>query len=303
MQLEQIDSVKRIIAKYPKDLALVTRPEQIMELFEERRRGGRRVGGMLGAEGGHVIDSSLGTLRMLKQLGVSYMTLTHVCHTAWADSAFPRPLHHGLTPFGLRVVAEMNRLGMIVDLAHVSGKTARDALKATKAPVIWSHSATVLGGGCDIPRNLPTSLLPMVVSTRSLIMINFFPQFLVCNATAPMSALVSHIVTLVKKVGADHVGFGSDFDGISSTPEGLEGVEKFPQLVAALLGAGLSEDDVGKIVGGNLVRVWKEIEEVGGKLREAGEPVNEEPEGIADRTWRTCPNVTVFSNKDWKPIP
>jgi membrane dipeptidase len=123
-------------------------------------------------------------------------------------------------------------------------------------------------------------------------MINFYPPFLVCNATTPISSLISHIVRLSKKIGAEHVGLGSDFDGIGATPDGMEGVEHYPDLIAGLLAAGMSEDDVGGIVGGNLVRVWAEIESVGRKLREGGAEVEEEPEGINDRPWRTCPNAT-----------
>ncbi|KAI9016174.1 membrane dipeptidase-domain-containing protein [Hyaloraphidium curvatum] len=287
VQLEQIDLVKRIVAKYPDYLALAFTPDDVVDIFA-RRNGRRRVASMLGMEGAHPIDGSLAALRMFKELGVSYMTLAHVCHTSWADSSTPPPLHHGLTPFGVRAVLEMNRIGMLVDLSHVSGKTARDALHVTRAPVMFSHSAG--SQDCDIPRNVPDSILPLVSSTNSVIMVNFSPGFYACNTTAPLSALVAHIVKLAKEVGWQHVGLGSDFDGIPVTPTGLEGVEKFPALIAGLLGAGLSEEAVAGIAGGNLLRVWREVEEVGKELRKKEGP-GEEPEGFGDRT-RICPNKT-----------
>lgn len=250
-----------------------------------------------GIEGLHSIGNSFAHLRAFHQLGVRYATLTHNCHNSFADAALVQTLHgvqkaeplwHGVSEKGKKVVYEMNRLGMLVDLSHVNQDTMRDVLGAGKdgwpgsqAPVIFSHSSSY--AVCPHPRNPPDDILQLVKRTGSLVMVNFSPSFISCTAgdnenglpdfyppNATLSQVVDHIVHVGELIGYEHVGFGSDFDGIPSTPEGLNDVSKYPDLVAELLRRGISDEDVARVVGGNLLRVWAQVDAVAARLQAEG---------------------------------
>lgn len=250
-----------------------------------------------GIEGLHSIGNSFAQLRAFHKLGVRYATLTHNCHNSFADAALvetlngvkkAEPLWHGVSEKGKKVVYEMNRLGMLVDLSHVSVDTMRDVLGGGKddwtgsqAPVIFSHSSSY--AVCPHPRNPPDDVLQLVKKTGSLVMVNFSPSFISCTPgdnenglpdfyppNATLSHVVDHIVHIGELIGYEHVGFGSDFDGIMSTPEGLEDVSKYPDLVAELLRRGVSDEDASKVVGGNLLRVWAKVDEVAARLQAEG---------------------------------
>ena len=292
--LEQIDLVHRLCAKYPAALAEARTAADIDRNF----RAGK-VSCLIGIEGGHAIENSLGALRSFYDLGVRYMTLTHWETIDWADAATDSAKHDGLTPFGEQVVLEMNHLGMLVDLSHVSDATMMDALRVSKAPVIYSHSsARALDSHV---RNVPDSILRLVARNGGIVMTNFAPDYVsealrafgdtvmqgaarlraagldsmavrdsvrVWRARAPKATLAQvadHMDHLRQVAGVDHVGIGSDFDGISSVPVGLEDVSKFPDLLAELLRRGWSELDVKKVAGLNTMRVLREAERVAGR--------------------------------------
>lgn len=305
VELEQIDIARRVIAKYPDRLALALTPEDIRRDF---RQG--KIGSLLGLEGGHAIENSLGALRAYYDLGVRYMTLTHNVTLSWADAALDSARHGGLTPFGDSVVREMNRLGMLVDLSHVSPGTMSDALNVTRAPVIFSHSgARAL---VDVGRNVPDSILRRVTTNGGIVMVPFVTSFvspavqLYEQSTRPLitdlqkkygndtaaitrevrqwrathpepRATLSQVadqIDYVRKVaGVDHVGIGSDFDGITEVVEGLEDVSTFPALFAELARRGWSDSDLRKLAGENLLRVFSQAEAVARHLqREGGGP-------------------------------
>ena len=297
--LEQIDIVHRMLQRYPQDFELARTADDVERIFKAGK-----IASMIGVEGGHSIDSSLGTLRMLRAVGASYMTLTHTRNTPWADSATDTPAHGGLTAFGELVVAEMNRLGMLVDLSHVSPDTMADALRVSQAPVIFSHScARALS---DVPRNVPDDILRQLRTNGGVVMIAFAPSFLSPEGSAYYAASLAeskrleqaypndpaerktqmeafnklhpspkatlamaadHIDYIRKVAGIDHIGIGSDFDGIEAVPEGLEDVSKYPALTAELLQRGYSEADVAKILGGNILRVMRQAERVAERLQ------------------------------------
>jgi membrane dipeptidase len=299
VQLEQIDIARRVIAKYPDRLALALTPNDIRNDF---RQG--KIGSLLGLEGGHAIENSLGALRAYYDLGVRYMTLTHNVTLAWADAALDSVKHNGLTPFGDSVVREMNRLGMLVDLSHVSPGTMSDALNVTRAPVIFSHSgARAL---VDVARNVPDSILRRVTANGGIVMVPFVTGFVspavqlyeqstrplitdlrakYGNDTAAISrdidqwrashpephATLSQVadqIDYVRKVaGVDHVGIGSDFDGITEVVQGLEDVSTFPALFAELARRGWSDADLRKLAGENFLRVFAQAEAVAKQLQ------------------------------------
>jgi membrane dipeptidase len=302
--LEQIDLVKRMAARYPADLEMAYTAADIV-----RVEHAHRVASLIGIEGGHQINNSLATLRQMYELGARYMTLTHSMNTAWADSATDAPVHNGLTAFGRAVVSEMNRLGMLVDLSHVSPKTMQDALEVTKAPVIFSHSGA--RGLIDHPRDVPDDVLALVAKNHGVVMVNFYPAYVsqerarweaevaaekAREASPPFGGLfigqpdraaaalaqwlaahpkpavtiamvADHIEYIARLAGKDCVGLGSDFDGIPDTPEGLDGVDKYPALLTELARRGWSHDDLAKVSGGNLLRVMREAETVAKGLR------------------------------------
>lgn len=261
--LEQIDAVHALIERYPRDLALATHPRQLADALEADPSA--PIASMLGAEGGHSIGNSLGTLRMLHRLGVRYLTLTHTETIDWADSATDAPRHGGLTAFGREVVREMNRLGMLVDVSHVSDDTALDALRTSAAPVIASHSS------CralrDHPRNLPEDLLAQIAQAGGTCMITFVPPFLTAQEPATVADVVGHIEHARDVAGIDHIGLGGDYDGYGDTPIGLEDVASYPRLLDALRDRRWSERDLRKLGGGNVLATWAEADAVGARLR------------------------------------
>ncbi len=299
VQLEQIDIARRVIAKYPDRLALALSAADIRRDFKQGK-----IGSLLGLEGGHAIENSLGALRVYYDLGVRYMTLTHNVTLDWADAALDSAKHKGLTPFGDSVVREMNRLGMLVDLSHVSPATMSAALNVSRAPVIFSHSgARAL---VDVPRNVPDSILRRVMVNGGIVMVPFVtgfvsPAVLLYNEStrpvmkdlqvkygsdtagitrevkqwraahpeprATLSQVADQIDYVRKVAGVDHVGIGGDFDGITEVVQGLEDVSTYPALFAELARRGWSDGDLRKLAGENLLRVFAQAEAVSRKLR------------------------------------
>jgi membrane dipeptidase len=297
--LEQIDLVHRMIARYPNDFELALTADDVVRIH---RQG--KIASLIGMEGGHSIGNSLGVLRMTYALGARYMTLTHMQNNAWADSATDVAVHHGLTAFGEEVVREMNRLGMLVDLSHVSDDTMRAALKISQAPVIFSHSSA--RALCHHLRNVPDDILRQVALNKGVVMVSFVPEYLteidradeieegkekkrlralypkdrvkvkegiaawrVLHPDPRHSTLLDaadHIDHIRKVAGIDSVGIGSDFEGFDNPPPGLDDVACYPALLAELLKRGYSEDDVKKVAGLNLLRVLREAEKVSAKL-------------------------------------
>ena len=289
--LEQIDFVRRFVARYPDQLAMAVTADDVAAAF-----GTGRVASLLGMEGGHSIDSSLGVLRQMRALGVRYMTLTHNDNVPWADSATDTPVLGGLNGFGEQVVAEMNRIGMLVDLSHVSADTMRHALKVTRAPVIFSHSSA--RAVCDVPRNVPDDVLELTAANGGVCMVTFVPMFVspavaewfetvAVDATArgvdltgtelrrilaatvdPPEATVDDVVRHVEHVravaGVDHLGIGGDYDGCPVMPAGLTDVASYPALFEALADRGWSDTDLAKLAGGNVLRVLRAADDVAG---------------------------------------
>jgi membrane dipeptidase len=295
--LEQLDLYNRLFMQYPKYFSPAGSHLAALQAFADHR-----LISPIAIEGLHQIGNSLSTLRLYHQLGVRYATLTWNCHNIYADAALTsetgrtavsKPLWHGISEAGSQLILEMNRLGMIVDLSHVSENTMRDVLngtpekKGSKAPPIFSHSSAY--SICPHPRNVPDSILQLVKKANSLVMINFSPDFISCTASNSSTGLpdfypanntlaqvVRHITYIGDLIGYDHVGIGTDYDGIESTPEGLEDVSKFPDLVVALLKKGVSEKNVAKVVGRNLLRVWKEVDAVAVELQTTMEPIEDD---------------------------
>ncbi len=301
--LEQVDGVHRMIGSYADRLALARTADEV-----EAATATGRVASLLGAEGGHSIGCSLGTLRMLHVLGVRYLTLTHNDNTPWADSATDVPVVGGLSEFGREVVREMNRLGMMVDLSHVAATTMRDALETTDAPVIFSHSSAL--ALCDTPRNVPDDVLGALSANGGVCMVTFVPEF-VSPATAAwrveaaaaaaevgveardweafgrftagwqrehpkpdatVDQVVAHLEHVREVAGIDHIGIGGDYDGTDTFPVGLEDVSGYPRLVAALLARSWSEADVVQLVRGNTLRVMRDVEAVARDLQTTRTP-------------------------------
>ena len=303
IQLEQIDIARRIISQYPDRLALALTAADIEREFRQHR-----IASLIGMEGGHAIENSLGALRVYYGLGARYMTLTHNVTTDWADAALDSARHGGVTPFGREVVREMNRLGMLVDLSHVSPGTMSAALDVTEAPVIFSHSAA--RALVDHPRNVPDSILRRLPANGGIVMVTFVPAFVSAEAAvvdlrhmarekelkqtvsdtaerrraleawdrdnpqprATLAQVADHIDHIRQVAGTDHVGIGSDFDGIDHVPIGLEDVSHFPDLFAELARRGWSDADLGKLAGRNLLRVLHQAEAVAQRLQRERQP-------------------------------
>jgi membrane dipeptidase len=290
--LEQIDVVHRMIRQYPNDLELALTVDDIYRIHKAGK-----IASMIGIEGGYSIDKSLGVLRMMYALGVRYMTLTHSATLDWADSATDEPKSHGLSEFGEQVVQEMNRLGMLVDVSHVSAETMRHVLRIVKAPVIASHSSAFAVAGH--PRNVPDDVLKLVAQNGGVIMVNFYPAFVLPEGArqyeigremkkqypnekdyraalrtwerqnplppATVHHVVDHIEHIIQVAGIDHVGLGSDFDGIGSVPKQLEDVSKYPVITQVLLDRGYTKEQILKVLGGNLLRAMRQAEAAAGK--------------------------------------
>lgn len=258
--LEQIDVIHRMCQMYPETFVCVTSSQGIRQAFQEGK-----VASLVGVEGGHSIDSSLGVLRALYHLGMRYLTLTHSCNTPWADnwlvdSGDDEAHSQGLSSFGQSVVREMNRLGILIDLAHVSVATMKATLKLSKAPVIFSHSSAYTL--CAHRRNVPDDVLQLVNETGSLVMVNFYNDYVSCKTEATLSQVADHLDHIKKVAGAGAVGFGGDFDGVSRLPSGLEDVSKYPDLVAELLRRQWTEEEVKGALAVNLLRVFEAVEKV-----------------------------------------
>ena len=280
--MEQIDTVHRMTKQWGETFQIAYTADDVDRGFKNGK-----ISSMIGMEGGHSIDNSLAVLRMFYFLGARYMTLTHSLNLAWADSATDTPAHGGLTKFGEEVVREMNRLGMLVDLSHVSPDTMEDALRVTEAPVIFSHSSAK--AICNVPRNVPDNILQLVAKNGGVVMVTFVPGFISqavadFNAkpeaerkgmTAPratLSQVADHIDHIRKVAGLDHIGLGGDFDGITDVVAGLEDVSKYPDLTAELLKRGYKDDDVKKILGLNVLRVMRGAEKVAASLQKIRQP-------------------------------
>jgi len=293
MQLEQLDLARRMIARYPGDLAPCRTADEVDAAF-----AAGKIASLLGMEGGHVLEGSLGALRAYRELGATYLTLTHNRNTEWADSATDEPAHGGLTNFGREVVREMNRIGMLVDLSHVAPTTMADALDASEAPVIFSHSSA--RAICDVPRNVPDDILRRLPANGGVCMVTFVAGFVsraAADAILPAHAEINrrstgitevgrlrairdevlagirvplpsiadvadHVDHVARVAGVGHVGIGGDFDGSLIWPIGLEDVSGYPLLFAELLSRGWTDDGLALLAGGNILRVMRAAEAV-----------------------------------------
>ena len=295
--MEQIDLVRRMIRRYPEVFEFADSADDVERIHREGK-----IASLIGMEGGHAIENSLSLLRIFRQLGVRYMTLTHGDTLEWADSATDEEKHGGLTPFGEEVIIEMNRLGMLVDISHVSVETMKDAIRLSQAPVIASHSSA--RAVADHPRNVPDDVLTLVAENGGVVMVNFYSGFVVPESTQimndwygvrrrlkaelpddrdyetasakwwkehPMAPgtihdVVDHIDHIAKVAGIDHVGLGGDFDGVGTLPKQLEDVSTYPLITQALLDRGYSDEEIRKILGLNALRVLRAADEVAEKL-------------------------------------
>ncbi|XP_070575858.1 dipeptidase 1-like [Ptychodera flava] len=261
--LDQIDVIKRISRKYSDTFDFVTTAKGILDTH-----AAGKIGSLIGVEGGHSIDSSLGTLRVMYEVGVRYMTITHNCNTPWADNCLMTQQntseHNGLTEWGKTVIKEMNRLGMLVDLSHVSFKTMVDTLDVTEAPIIFSHSSAY--AECNHHRNVPDYILEKTKQNNGIVMVTFVGSFINCPPNQldrpELSQVADHIDHIADTIGHDFVGIGGDYDGMSNVPVGLEDASTYPNLVAELLSRGWSEENLEKLIGLNLVRVFEDVEKV-----------------------------------------
>ncbi|KII83295.1 hypothetical protein PLICRDRAFT_180558 [Plicaturopsis crispa FD-325 SS-3] len=269
--LEQIDVARQLIDKYPETFRFALTSTDIKSAISEGR-----IASILGVEGGHQLGNSIGVLRQYYNLGARYMTLTHTCHNAFADSCgmapgFP-PRHGGLSDLGRTLVTEMNRLGVLVDLSHTSDATAAQALNHSRAPVIWSHSSA--RAVHDVPRNVPDWVLRLVGEGEgqkdAVVMVNFAPGFVAPDGLADVSAVADHVEHIARIAGKKHVGLGSDFDGIPAGPVGLEDVSKYPALIAALYARGWNKYELAGLTGANLLRVFEGAERVAAELQASG---------------------------------
>jgi membrane dipeptidase len=265
VQLEQIDIAQRVLAKYPDVLEPILTAQGFRDAFA---RG--RVGSVMGMEGGHAIENSLGALRAYYAMGVRYMTLTHNVHLDWADAHVPNPRHGGLTAFGREVVREMNRLGMLVDLSHTSPATMAAALDVSEAPVIWSHANAF--AIANHTRNVPDDILRRLPRNGGVVMVTFVPGFVSRSPGATLSQVADHLDHIKRVAGVDHVGIGGDFDGIDEVVRGLEDVSTYPALFAELSRRGWTEAELRKLAGENILRAMEQAERVAARLQRERAP-------------------------------
>ncbi len=296
--MEQIELVKTMVKRYPETFEMARTVNDI-----ERIQKSGKIASLMGVEGGHCIEDSIENLRRLNKLGAGYMTLTHSDTLAWADAATDEPKHQGLTPFGEEIIREMNRLGMLVDLSHVSEETMKDAIRVSSAPVIFSHSSA--RAVADHPRNVPDDVLLQVKKNGGVVMVNFFSGFVHpesarkranmfqvnrdLRAQFPLEAdykaarkrwdaehpiergtvydVVDHIDHIVKIAGIDHVGIGSDYDGVSLLPEQLDDVSTYPVITQEMLNRGYTAAQIHQVMSGNILRVMRQAEAVAAKAR------------------------------------
>jgi len=302
--LEQIDLVQRLTAKYPDDFELALTADDVVRIHGEGK-----IASLIGMEGGHSIDNSLAVLRQFYAVGARYMTLTHWKNVDWVDAATDTPEHDGLSLFGEIVIKEMNRLGMLVDLSHVSAATMHDVLDISRAPVFFSHSCAMALN--SHPRNVPDDVLKRIAESGGVVMINFgsyfvdqkiterhaaykaeelrletlnpgdpqavkdgMKQWLAANPlwTVPLGDLADHFDHVRKVAGIDHVGIGSDYDGIGALPKGMENVSGYPTLLVELMRRGWSREDIAKVAGLNILRVLREAEAVAAELQKTEPP-------------------------------
>ncbi|MEL7500533.1 MAG: membrane dipeptidase [Planctomycetota bacterium] len=268
MTLEQIELVHEMCKRYPETFEMADTVADVRRIIKEGK-----IASMIGVEGGHSIENSLQVLRNLYDRGARYMTLTHSKTLAWADSATDDAKNNGLSPFGKEVIREMNRIGMLVDLSHVSEKCMMDALEITKAPVIFSHSSAK--AICGHPRNVSDKVLKVVAKNGGVVMINFMSGYIVPldkleenkNARGDYKLVCDHIEHIIKVAGIDHVGIGSDYDGVRSLPIGLDDVSYYPNITQELLNRGYNKTDIHKILGDNVLRALEQAEDVSRKLK------------------------------------
>lgn len=259
--LEQIDVVKRLAGFYPDVFQMSYTPDEARSVFSQAK-----IASMMGVEGLHMVDSSIAMLRALHELGVRYVTLTHNCNNPFATAATNvanGAVDNGLTSAGARAVKEMNRLGLMVDLSHVSKQTMHDVLDITEAPVIFSHSSAF--SLTPHPRNVPDDVLVRVAKNGGVVQVNFFPEFIRqgdADNMATIEDVADHVEHIAHVAGWDCVGLGSDFDGIPSGPVGLEDVSKYPELVKLLMKRGATDKQLAGLMGGNILRVWGNVEVV-----------------------------------------
>ena len=309
--IEEIDTVKRFVKAYPNDLAFAGTADDIVRIHKTGK-----VASLIGIEGGHQIGGSLAALRQFYDLGARYMTLTHFKNNEFADSATDDPKYHGITDFGRTVIHEMNRIGMLVDLSHVSDDTMRQAIQASKAPVIFSHSSA--RALADHNRNVPDDVLRLTAQNGGIVMVNFYPPYVsdafrkwnaeeaaeearakslfngrpdgrdaaikAWKAANPapqvtVATVADHVDHVAKIAGYDHVGIGGDLDGIEVAPEGLGTVSGYPLLLAELIRRGWSDENLSKLAGGNLLRVLRQAEAVAASMK------NEPPATARLKPW------------------
>ncbi|KAL4806230.1 membrane dipeptidase-domain-containing protein [Aspergillus unguis] len=277
--IEQIDLTLRMVESYPDVFELVLGSESVKRVYQQGK-----IACSIGVEGLHMAGNSIGIIRAFYRLGVRYCTLTHVCNNAFADSSTSKigPVHGGLSSLGRSSIVEMNRLGMIIDISHVSEDCARQVLSLSRAPIMFSHSNAKAVFDCA--RNIPDDVIDAVKQNNGIVMVTFVPEHVATRRKdATMDMLLDHLFYIANRIGWEHVGLGSDFDGIASVIPGLEDVKCYPSLLQAILDRGTSEEDLAKVAGENVLRVWSAVEKVRDQMKDEGIlPVEDVWE---DRTW------------------
>ncbi|KAL1631808.1 hypothetical protein SLS56_004329 [Neofusicoccum ribis] len=265
--IEQIDLTLRLIQSYPNVFALIKEPDDVKLAYSKGK-----IACSIGIEGLHMAGNSIGIIRAFYLLGVRYCTLTHVCNNAFADSSTSRigPVHGGLSALGRSAIREMNRIGMIIDVSHTSPDCAKQVLELTRAPVMFSHSN--VKSVFDCPRNVPDDILDMIPANNGIIMVTFVPEHVAARRRdARMDDVLDHLFYIAaRRIGWDHVGLGSDFDGIASVIPGLEDVRCYPSLLQAVLDRGATEEQLAKVAGENMLRVWRGVVEVREQMAQEG---------------------------------